>query len=724
MSRWVAPLLLGAVFGCGEPDMSKPEPEPTSARAEFERIAVELLEGSPNFLGVQRRQELLVRIEREGLSADARLQILMDLAFEDLRAGELEAAQEHIEAAVALAADLPYGVPDLQRRRALVYLRLAEQENCVRRHNRDCCIVPLQGGGVHQIVEPALEARRSLLAFLQDYRDDLGARWLLNVVSMAIGDWPSGIPEQWRLPESAFRSTRDVGRFVNIAPELGVDTFNLCGGAIIEDFDSDGRLDIVTSSYDPRESLRFYRNREDGGFEDLTAEAHLDEQLGGLNCVVEDYDGDGDPDILVLRGAWLFDAGRIRNSLLRNDGGRFVDVTREVGLAEPAYPTQAATWGDFDGDGDLDLYVANESRKTFDRRGGDFPSQLFVQGEDGTFVDRARQAGVTNDRYGKGVTAGDFDNDGDLDLYVSNRGVNRLYRNEGNGRFAEVAKELGVAEPGKSFATWFFDFDNDGWLDLFVAGYEATIADLAAETLGQPDGATLPKLYRNLAGERFEDVTAAMGLDHVYLPMGANFGDLDNDGWLDIYLATGDPEFESLMPNVMLRNDGGKRFEDVTMSGGFGHLQKGHGVAFGDLDRDGDQDIYHQLGGFYRGDRFRNALFENPGHGHRFLTLSLIGRRSPRSGSGARVRVEVEDLDGSTRQIHRAAGSVSSFGGSPLRQEIGLGAARRIRALEVRWPRSAEVQRFEDVPLDRHVKVREVEGQLEIEELKATPFRR
>src|SRR6185295_5422391 len=238
------------------------------------------------------------------------------------------------------------------------------------------------------------------------------------------------------------------------------------------------------------------------------------------------------------------------------------------------------------------------------------PAQLYRNAGDGTFQDVARRAGVTNDRYAKGVAAGDFDNDGDLDLYVSNIGKNRLYRNDGNATFTDVAEAAGVTEPsGRSFAAWFFDYDNDGWLDLFVGAFDARVEDVAADYLGLPGQAHSPKLYHNERNGKFTDVAARMGLDHAWLPMGANFGDLDNDGWLDIYLATGDPDFQTLMPNVALRNDGGRRFQDVTTSAGLGHLQKGHGVAFADLDNDGDQDIYHQLGGFYPGDRFANALF-------------------------------------------------------------------------------------------------------------------
>ena len=127
------------------------------------------------------------------------------------------------------------------------------------------------------------------------------------------------------------------------------------------------------------------------------------------------------------------------------------------------------------------------------------------------------------------------------------------------------------------------------------------------------------RFYRGTKDHRFQEVAKEVGLSQITLPMGANFGDLDNDGFLDFYLGTGYPDYEALMPNVMYHNQRGTKFLDVTEKGGFGHLQKGHGIAFADFDNDGDQDVVTQLGGFYRGDKFYDALFENPGFNNRWL---------------------------------------------------------------------------------------------------------
>ncbi len=699
----------------------------TSCKEEFLEIARRLRESRNPYFGRTQVRDLQAQLSAGAGNPAERVRGTMLLSMELLRIGEVDAACAQIEEATRLvqsSAALEPLMQGLQRIRGIVYLRKAEVENCIRRHSAECCIFPLRGGGVHELKTPAQLALQSYQSFLERDPGDLKIRWLLNVAHMAYGDYPDGVPEPYLIPPATFESDYAIPRYPDVGPSLGVDTFNLAGGCVADDFDGDGFLDIVTSTCDPEGPLTYYRNSGTGTFEDRSAASRLDDQLGGLNMIGGDYDNDGDVDLLVLRGGWLFDDGQIRKSLLRNNGdGTWSDVTRAAGMADPPRPTQTATWGDFDNDGDLDLFVGNESRLETGPPVGDYPCQLYDNNGDGTFTEVARAAGVRNDRFCKGVTAGDYDNDGDLDLYLSNNGPNRLYRNNADGTFTDVAPQAGVTEPsGRSFATWFFDYDNDGWLDLWVGAFDATVDDVAADSLGLPRKGSDPRLYRNNRDGSFANVTAEMGLAHAWLPMGANFGDLDNDGFLDFYLGTGDPDFQTLMPNVMLRNDGGRRFQDVTTAGGFGHLQKGHGVAFADLDNDGDQDIYHQLGGFYPGDTFANALFLNPGPSNHFLYVKLVGTRSNRSGAGARIKVEVETESGGRREIHRAAGSVSSFGGSPLRQEIGLGDARRIASLEIFWPASGTRQVISDVPLDALITVTEGAPAFETGRLKSVRF--
>ena len=695
-------------------DLARPAPLGfVSQRAEFEALAAELHDGDNPYLGRASVDVLRACLADDAVDAPSRLQSTVALANKLLELGEEHEAVQLLLQATALAERL-FGEAARSRlgyvyaRLCVAWLRESEVENCVLRNNARSCVFPLEGGGRHVVGQSARRAFELLQLMARAQHDDLTAVWLLNVAAMAVGEYPAGVPPDLLLPPSAFASEGDVGRFEQAAKRLGVDAFSLCGGVACDDFDGDGWLDLLTSSFDPSQPHVLYRNTGQGGFEDASAASRVDDQLGGLNLVAGDPDGDGDQDVLVLRGGWMKQDGRMRNSLLLNDGaGVFRDATRAAGLADPARPTQTAVFGDFDGDGRLDLYVGNESRLPEDPS-GDNPCQLFHNRGDGTFLDVAREAGVTNDRYAKGVTVGDCDNDGDLDLYVSNVGPNRLYRNQGDGTFIDRAPIDGVVEPsGRSFATWFFDQDQDGWIDLFVAAFRADPGDLAAQALGRPHHAELPRLYRNQRGAGFVDVAAQLGLSRVMLPMGANFGDIDDDGWFDIYLTTGDPSFETLMPNVMLRADQGRGYQDVTVSGGFGHLQKGHGVAFADLDHDGDQDIYHQLGGFYPGDAFYNALFLNPGHDQHWLKLELVGVSANRGAVGARVRVVLQTPNG-LRTLQRAVGSVSSFGGSPHRVELGLSRALGVQRLEVDWPPPRMgTQVVLGVPMDAFVRITE-----------------
>jgi hypothetical protein len=337
---------------------------------------------------------------------------------------------------------------------------------------------------------------------------------------------------------------------------------------------------------------------------------------------------------------------------------------------------------------------------------------LYRNNGDGTFTNIANPMGVADSGFVKGAAWGDIDNDGYPELYVSRLGSpNALWKNERGRRFRNVTEAAGVGEPLHSFATWFWDYDNDGWLDLFVAPFRtAMLGDIAAVHLGLPHGAELPRLYRNKRDGTFEDVTAAVRLNRTVLVMGANFGDLDNDGFLDCYLGTGEPDLRALLPNRMFRNAGGRVFQDVTTAGGFGHLQKGHAVSFGDVDNDGDQDIYQVMGGAYEGDSFRNVLYRNPGHGNDWVTMRLEGMKSNRAAIGARIKAVV-NRPGGVGEIHGLVSAGGSFGASSLQAELGLGKISTIQRIEVEWP-SGLRQAFEGIAKNRRYIVRE--GQPEV----------
>jgi hypothetical protein len=597
---------------------------------------------------------------------------------------------------------------------AVTWLRIGEQENCLTNHTSASCLFPIAAAGIHKMQRGSRGAIQVLTNFLAEVPADLTARWLLNVAYMTVGEYPDNVPRQWLIPPDRFASDSDFKHFTDISANLGLDLEGLAGGVILDDFDGDNHLDLMNSSWGARDPLRYFRNNKDGSFTDLTKEAGLTGESGGLNLIQADYNNDGHLDFFVLRGAWAGSQGRVPNSLMRNNGnGTFDDVTEEAGLLS-FHPTQTAAWLDFNNDGWIDLFVGNESS------GREMhPCELYRNNGDGTFTECAEQAGIAQIGFVKGVAAGDFDNDGRTDLYLSCMAkLNLLFHNEGPQaasqdpkapwKFREVGRQAGVREPLYSFPTWFFDYDNDGWLDLFVAGYRliSGVGDIAADYLGLPHQAERVRLYHNNRDGTFADVTKSANLFKVVHAMGSNFGDVDSDGFLDFYIGTGDPDLSTLVPNRMFRNADGRMFQDVTSAGGFGHLQKGHAVAFADLDHDGDQDIYADIGGGFSGDIYRNALFENPGFGNRWIALKLQGVKSNRSAIGARIKVTVQTSNGE-RAICRVVCSGGSFGASPLRQEIGLGQAQAIKSIEIFWPVTGQTQSFQNIEMNQFLAIQE-----------------
>ncbi len=741
-------VLLLPLAGCGaaEGDANAPRaaavPKPGAGHQRMLDLLAQIerdsREANP-FLGESMLGRLKADLAQLGSAAEPerRWLIHVNMGMHELRLGRVQAGIEHYLEAWRMmeAATAPVPRPYYLRtafETGVAFLRLGETQNCVAHGTSESCILPIRDGGVHRNKEGSEQALRyfeDVLAKAEAGSDlALRARWLLNIAHMTLGSYPQGVPAQHLIPQAAFESDEPFPRFPDVAARLKLNTFDLAGGAIAEDFDGDGFLDLLVSSSNTSGQLRYFRNSGDGSFSERTAEAGLVGELGGLNLTHADYDNDGHPDVLVLRGGWFREVGMHPDSLLRNNGdGTFTDVTFDAGLGGVAFPNQVGAFADYDNDGDLDIYLGAETdlkrNPATDYAASSFdtqynvraPCSLFRNNGDGTFTDVAAAAGVENLRYTKGVTWGDYDGDRFPDLYVSNLGDrNRLYHNDRDGTFSDVAREKGMEGPIASFATWFWDVNNDGALDLHVNAYggptmPADVASVARNYLGLPrQGTELAHLYLGDGKGAFREAAAEWNLTDTTLPMGSNYGDLDNDGWLDFYLATGYPYYEGLVPNVMYRNREGRGFADLTTAGGFGHLQKGHAVVFADLDNDGDQDVFTNIGGAYLGDRYADVLFENPGFPNHWIKVRLVGTRSNRAAIGARLRLDVVE-DGARRSIYRHVATGASFGSHPLRREIGIGRATRIETLEVYWPASDSTQRFHDVPSDGMVEI--VEGQ-------------
>ncbi len=614
---------------------------------------------------------------------------LPDRAYENLAK-----ARSLAEADPALRGELLYSLVYLQ---GVAAMRRGENENCIDCRGESSCILPLVKSAVHTKPAGSRLAIGHFTEYLKAFPDDLEVRWLLNLAHMTLGEHPAKVDPRYLISLDRYQNSEfNIGRFRDIGHLTGLNRFNQGGGAIMEDFDNDGRLDLAVSSFDATEPLSIYHNNGHGHFDDRSESAGVKNQLGGLYCVQTDYNNDGYIDIYIPRGAWV--PFPIRPSLLRNNGDfTFTDVTESAGLLD-SVNSNSACWADYDNDGWLDLFVCCERQVNC----------LYHNKQDGTFEEVSAQAGLLSLKLlgCKGANWIDFDNDDYPDLFLNNlTGAAQLFQNTRDGKFKNVTHPMGIDGPRMGFSCWAWDYDNDGWLDIFATCYDRSFKDVIHGLTGQPHSSQSNRLFRNRNGTGFSDMTKQAGLDMVFLTMGSNFADFDGDGFLDMYLATGDPSFASLTPNRMFKNVDGRRFAEITGTSGTGHLQKGHGIACGDWDRDGDIDLFVQAGGAVNGDKFHNLHFQNPGQGNHWITVKLVGKKSNRAAIGARIKVVTAAEVPLT--IHRHVSSGSSFGANPLQQTIGVAKAKQIALLEVHWPTSGTTQTFRDIAADKTIEITE-----------------
>ena len=590
---------------------------------------------------------------------------------------------------------------------AISYLRLGEVNNCQNNHNSYSCILPLKDQALHIDVSGSKKAIEIYTQIYEKFPND-NYKWLLNLAHMSIGEHPNNVPEKYRINYPNWNiEQKEIKAFKEVSLKLGIAQDGLSGGVSIDDFNNDGLLDIFMTSYGMSDQSKLYTNTSNG-FIDTTEEAGLTGIVSGLNCIHADYDNDGNIDIFVLRGAWLGEGGNHPNSLLKNNGdGTFTDVTKSAGLLS-FHPTQTASWADVNNDGYLDLFIGNESNEKQSH-----PCELYINQKDGSFIEESSNYNLSSiEGFIKGVVFGDINNDKWPDLYISVMGGNNLLFKNNFGKFENISETAAVQGPNFSFPTWFWDVNNDGFNDILVASYDTrniqnVAGDFAKELQGEKVLSDKSKLYINNGDETFSEQSNSFNIDKSFYAMGSNFGDLDNDGWLDFYIGTGSPEFTSVVPNRMFRNVDGISFEEVTSAGGFGHIQKGHGVSFADLDNDGDQDIYAVLGGAYEGDNYPNVCFENPTFENNWVILNLEGVQSNRSAIGTKLKF---DLDNG-RTIFYSINTGGSFGANSLQAEIGLGQSELIQTLTVIWP-SSKAQIFNTIEVNKKYTLTEGENEL------------
>lgn len=501
------------------------------------------------------------------------------------------------------------------------YFRLGENENCRENHSFESCLMPLKGLAIHTRKHGSESAIRYLLIELAAHPDNLAAKWLLNLAHMTLGSYPADVPSAHRLDPKLLESDEDVGVFHNVAELLGISTFSSKGTGIVDDFlGNDGLKDIFQCSTTYNTNVKLFKNMGNNQFSDVTEAAGLLGIDGGSNCRHTDYNNDGHLDLFIVRGGW-FNIDHY-NSLIRNNGdGTFTDVTLISGIVSRG-ASHTVDFADVNRDGLLDIFVGNE----------DIPCELWLNsGADDKFVNVAnsvvRACGLL-----KAMTFTDMDDDMNMDIFISNYAEpNAMLHNNGRWSLTEpgtwdfsdvtsTPNASEVANPRFSFPVASFDADQDGSLDLLVAGhiFEGPDAIWASYTgdeyfmgkiLKHEDKVTqlfLNKKITTAAGTATHTYNAiptiqdgkpgAGGLQKHYMSMAVNYGDIDNDGYLDLYFGTGQPEPRAIQSNKMYRNAGdGIHWLDVTSSANLGHLQKGHGISFADIDNDGDLDIYSQV---------------------------------------------------------------------------------------------------------------------------------
>jgi tetratricopeptide (TPR) repeat protein len=536
-------------------------------------------------------------------------------------------------------------------------------------------------------------------------RVNLVDEWLLRVATERMTGTPPALPAAVQFPvdEPAIDPANPpLLQFEDIAPKVGIHSLHGNGTVAWGDIDGDGKLDVIVSGSGT--FIRVYRN-EGGKFADVTEKVGLGGVPSGYSLNLVDYDNDGWLDLFISLNGWN---GPMPDRLFHNEHGHFVDVSKKSGL-DDAGSGFVSLWGDLDNDGWLDVVIANGVLKD-----GSVP-QIYRNNRDGTFTNMTKAAGINEPAaFGTiGAALGDYDKDGRLDILFSglDPAPNRLYHNDGNWHFTEVSKKAGVAQGAHNgYVCFFVDYNNDGWPDILttsLAPWEAAVEGLR-KGFAPPNARAVHRdsnrLYRNNRDGTFSDVTFDAKLYYPMGTMGAGVADVDNDGYVDFYFGTGDPQMSRLEPNRFFRNNGNGTFSDLTRYVGFARPgNKGHGVAFVDLDGTGALDIFAQLGGHYPGDQAYDAFYHNlKASQNHWLEVDLRGVKSNRFGVGAQLTAKSGDLI-----VYREVKGSEGFGATnPYRQHFGFGKRAKIDSLEIRWP-SGVTQSFTNLAANQIISVRE-----------------
>jgi tetratricopeptide (TPR) repeat protein len=540
------------------------------------------------------------------------------------------------------------------------------------------------------------EAIHAESAALEADPDNHAARHWAWLASERLGGFPEDIPAEFRLkPKEGWE--KSTVRYQDISSRCGLDKTSGARGIAVFDYNNDGLLDVAIVA--AHAGISLYHNNGDGTFADVSIESGLYRSTNGFGITAGDYNNDGYPDLCVCRMG--FYGGQCE--LWRNNGdGTFTDVSKESGVGSWG-PSFSASWVDYDCDGWLDLFVATNLGGLFDRK---TPNRLFHNNRDGTFTEVAVKAGINSSWATIGHSWGDYNNDGFPDLFLSNAiGPPELYRNNGDGTFTDVTAKAKLDRVNLAFGAQWCDIDDDGWLDIIQyswAIHEDVVHSLRtgqAPAYGHPT-----RVYRNNRDGTFTEIGRQIGIKECWGSMSGNAADLNNDGRIDIALGNGGPLMDRSEPLVILENDG-HRFRNVTFAAGLPPVGKGHGVNLADLFNDGRLSILVGTGGNYPGDLMTSCVYcpsERPGN---YLSVHLTGTSANRDAIGSRLKL----LAGGKEQ-HRVVNGGSNFGCLPPDQHFGLGTLTGAESLEVWWP-SGLRQRFESIPANQKIWITEGQSQ-------------
>lgn len=458
--------------------------------------------------------------------------------------------------------------------------------------------------------------------------------------------------------------------FQNLSAQIGPQTVGAYLGVSAGDYDNDGDDDIFFASQNSSNLL--YENLGNGQFKDVTQAAGLSTISSGYSGVWGDLDNDGDLDLFAA--FWDKD-----NRLYLNNGNKTFKESAQAAGLKLRTSSLHAVMADIDNDGWLDIYLTvNDKGNRLYRNNGDL-----------TFTDITAASGTSY--LGRAMAAGffDYDKDGDVDLYLVHdyKQANHLFQNDGAGRFTNVAAQAGVDFAGDGMGVDFGDYDNDGWLDMYITNYHQSL------------------LYRNNGDGTFSDLTAAAQLPPVGMSWGCNFIDCDNDGWLDIFIANQSKFWEllpAIYPNVLFHNKGDGTFRDAAPQAGLATSFDSFGSAALDFNNDGWLDLVvadHLIGAT------QNEFFKNSGGTNHWLNVKLEGTKSNRSAIGARL----EAFAGNWRRVEEVRAGSGYNSQNNLTVEFGLGARTRVDSLLVFWP-SGIKEKYLGLAAKQFLKIKEGEG--------------